>query len=99
TQTPLNDGGRYTHASDSWLDLTRVVARTGRWLHTAVWTGGEMLIWGGGGYTAGNYFNDGARYNSVSNSWTAVAAAGAPSARNSGPEARRVGTEMSIRGG
>ena len=36
--------------------------------HTAVWTGSEMIVWGG---FDGGYLNDGGRYNPAANSWTA----------------------------
>ena len=36
-------------------------APTARRNHTAVWTGNQMIIWGG--YDGNNVFNDGARYN------------------------------------
>ena len=37
-------------------------------VHTAVWTGSEMIVWGG---TGANYFNTGGRYNPNTDSWTA----------------------------
>lgn len=33
--------------------------RAGRYYHTAIWTGSELIIWGGTDGT--NYFNDGGR--------------------------------------
>ena len=46
--TAFNDGGRYDPATDSWkaTDSTSNVP-TGRFDHTAVWTGSEMIVWGG----------------------------------------------------
>ena len=41
-----------------------------RGYHTAVWTGNEMIVWGG---FNGSYLKDGARYNPAANRWTAVA--------------------------
>jgi N-acetylneuraminic acid mutarotase len=46
--------------------------------HTAVWTGCEMIVWGGNN---GANLNNGGRYNPAANSWTAVTAAGAPAGR------------------
>ena len=51
-----------------------------RYIHTGVWTGSEMIIWGGLDDTF-SPTSTGARYNPVANSWTTVADAGAPSAR------------------
>jgi hypothetical protein len=66
-----------------------------RRLHTAVWTGSEMIIWGG-------YFiillNDGGRYNPVANTWAATTTAGAPDGRL-GHTALWTGREMLIWGG
>ena len=43
----LNDGGRYNPAADSWTALPTSGAPAGRFYHTAVWTGSEMIIWAG----------------------------------------------------
>ena len=39
-----------------------VNAPSARVYHTAVWTGSEMIVWGGYNYPAGD-LNDGDRYN------------------------------------
>ena len=47
--------------------------------HTAVWTGSEMMVWGGwDGYV---FRDDGVRYKLVTDSWKPLPGAGAPSAR------------------
>ena len=61
----------------------------------AVWTGNQMIVWGG--YNGNAFLNDGSRYNPLSNSWSATTISGAPSARN-GP-AVWTGNEMIIWGG
>jgi hypothetical protein len=43
----LNTGGRYDPGSDSWAPTTGYRAPIARSLHTAVWTGNEMFIFGG----------------------------------------------------
>ena len=44
---------------------------TARSSHTAVWTGTEIIVWGGGsGFTAGDV-NTGGRYNPSTDSWAA----------------------------
>jgi N-acetylneuraminic acid mutarotase len=73
----LNDGGRYNPAGNSWTAVTTTGAPAARDLHTAVWTGSEMIVWGG----FGSGLNDGGRYNPAGNSWTAVTTSGAPAAR------------------
>ena len=42
----FNDGGRYNPAANTWTALAPR-APAARNYHTAVWTGSEMIIWGG----------------------------------------------------
>ena len=50
---------------DSWTDTTMVNVPDARFYHTAVWTGGEMIIWGGSNSNGGqvNSLNTGGRYS------------------------------------
>src|SRR2546430_964543 len=50
-----------------------------RELHTAVWSGTEMLVWGGG--TAGIFLNNGGRYNPATDTWRSITLSNAPSGR------------------
>jgi hypothetical protein len=43
----LNDGGGYDPAVNAWRALGLTGAPIGRDYYTAVWTGREMIIWGG----------------------------------------------------
>ena len=43
----LNTGGRYNPGTDSWTATSTNGAPAGRYWHTAVWTGSEMIVWGG----------------------------------------------------
>ena len=43
----LNTGGRYNPITDSWTATSTTNAPAGRGFHTAVWTGSEMIVWGG----------------------------------------------------
>ena len=47
--TSFNDGVRYDPVTDRWnaTDLTINDVPTARFDHTAVWTGTEMIVWGG----------------------------------------------------
>jgi N-acetylneuraminic acid mutarotase len=95
----LNDGGRYRPATDTWTAVATNGAPASRQDHTAVWTGSEMIIWGGLYYSLGDrYRGDGGRYNPAANTWTAVALSGAPAAR-AGHTAVWTGSEMIIWGG
>ena len=77
----LNTGGRYNPGADSWTATSTTNAPTGREAHTAVWTGSEMIVWGGLAAPGPIYFNTGGRYNPSTDSWTATNTANAPSAR------------------
>ena len=59
--SPLNDGGRYEPATNTWSAVTTANAPAGRWGHTAVWTGSKMIVWGG--YGDGVTLNDGGQWN------------------------------------
>ena len=55
----LNTGGRYNPGTDSWTATSTTNAPAGRDDHTAVWTGSEMIVWGGLWH---EYLNTGGRY-------------------------------------
>ena len=63
---------------------------------TAVWTGSEMIVWGGGN-NLGN-LNTGGRYNPATDSWTATTTTNAPTAR-AYHTAVWTGSEMIVWGG
>ncbi len=81
-------------SGDLWSAMNLTGAPSLRFDHTAIWTGSEMIIWGG---YAGNPLKDGARYNPALNTWTAVNTA-APVARSQ-HTAVWTGTEMIVWGG
>jgi hypothetical protein len=54
---------------DTWAPTNTTNAPDGRSQHTAVWTGSEMIVWGGNN---GSSFNTGGRYNPSTDSWAAV---------------------------
>jgi len=76
----LNTGGRYNPATDSWTATSVANAPLGRSGHTAVWTGNEVIVWGGANYPAGD-LNSGGRYNPITDSWIATSTTNAPTAR------------------
>jgi N-acetylneuraminic acid mutarotase len=78
----LDTGGRYDPLLDSWNETSTVQAPAPRDGHTAVWTGSEMIIWGGTSSTTGvPSMNTGGRYDPTTDQWSAVTLTGAPSAR------------------
>jgi N-acetylneuraminic acid mutarotase len=92
----LNTGGRYDPASDIWKAITSEGAPTRRSFHTLLWTGKEMIIWGGG--NANKVLSDGARYNPARNAWRPISTDGAPSPRY-GHASVWTGKEMIVWGG
>jgi hypothetical protein len=58
-------------AAATWTAVTTNGAPAGRINHTAVWSGTEMLIWGGTD-AAGFGLNDGGRFNPQSNVWSSI---------------------------
>ena len=81
--TALGDGGRYDPVADRWFAVPDVGAPSPRLEHAAVWTGTEMVVWGGlvpeepttnpppeiPDYLA---LDDGARYDPAFGGWTAM---------------------------
>ncbi|HYV30096.1 MAG TPA: hypothetical protein VEO53_03135, partial [Candidatus Binatia bacterium] len=92
-----NDGGRYRPASDTWTPISTVGAPPPRSQFAAVWTGSEMLVWGGSGLGFTN-LNSGGRYNLASNTWVAITTNGAPCGRDF-HVAAWTGSEMIVWGG
>ena len=89
-----NTGGRYDPVTDSWV--ATCIATEARSGHTAVWTGDEMVVWGG--FSGGNHVNTGGRYNPSRNSWIPTSLTGAPDGRIA-HAAVWTGREMIVWGG
>jgi N-acetylneuraminic acid mutarotase len=65
-----NTGGRYTPATDSWaMTSNGATVPSARMFHTAVWTGDEMIVWGGTGPGSARYLKTGGRYNPTTDTW------------------------------
>ncbi len=94
----LNTGSRYSPATDSWTMTSLVNAPVPRTLHTAIWTGNEMIVWAGEGNGNPREVNTGGRYNPITDSWKATSTANAPVAREQ-HTAVWTGSEMIVWGG
>jgi N-acetylneuraminic acid mutarotase len=92
----LNTGGRYDPSTDSWVGTPTTNAPVQRQLHTAVWTGNEMIVWGG--FSGVSYRNTGGRYNPITDSWVATTNANPPAGRAT-HTAVWTGSEMIVWGG
>jgi hypothetical protein len=91
----MNSGGRYNPTTDSWLSTSiGANAPAVRSFHTAVWTGSEMIVWGGGGS-----LNTGGKYNPATDTWlTTSVGANVPTGRYQAT-AVWTGGEMIVWGG
>ena len=52
-----------------WRPIAKLGAPSARYAYAAVWTGTEMIIWGGQADTSGTLLNTGARYHPASGVW------------------------------
>ena len=92
----LNNGGRYNPVTDTWTLTSLTGVPSSRWLPNAVWTGSEMIVWGG--LNGFGPFNTGGRYNPVTDSWQPTSTVNAPTARDLA-SASWTGNRMMIFGG
>jgi hypothetical protein len=92
---PAGTGAAYDPATDRWEELPPAPI-TGRVGATAVWTGREVLFWGG---AAGHekFFADGAAYDPAGRTWRVLPPA--PIGARSAHEAVWTGREMFVWGG
>jgi hypothetical protein len=103
--TPLNTGGVYSPTANTWGTApTTTGAPTGRWGHSAIWTGSKMIIWGGEASAPPYFRNTGGVYDPAANAWVTtgytnlINGTGAPTARRS-HSAVWTGTKMIVWGG
>jgi N-acetylneuraminic acid mutarotase len=82
---------------DTWTATSVINAPLARVEHTAVWTGSEMIVWGGIDDSL-NYLNSGGSYNPATDSWTVTSTTDAPTPRIA-HTAVWTGSEMIVWGG
>jgi hypothetical protein len=101
--TITRDGLVYDNNTQTWSNMGFTNAPWQREGCGAVWTGTEMIVWGGNTY-AGNVAsnkassNTGGRYNPATNTWATMSTTGAPMARHRFLHAW-TGTEYLVFGG
>jgi N-acetylneuraminic acid mutarotase len=88
------EGTSRTRHAGAWQKRSSFLK--GRIYHSAVWTYGEMIVWGGG--SNHQFHNDGGIYDPGTDQWRAVSQKDAPSGRW-GHAAVWTGTEMIVWGG
>jgi len=74
--TLLDSGGTYDPQTDAWTAMPSANTPPARSFHSAVWTGEEMIVWGGRGG-----FNTGGRFRPSTSSWSSVSLTNAPTGR------------------
>lgn len=89
-------GGVFDPKSKAWKPTSMAGAPSPRHLHSAVWTGSKMIVWGGYGVT--DYEIDGGIYDPEADTWAALPTTGAPSKRTVHAEAW-TGNELFVWGG
>ncbi len=78
---PLSDGAIYDPTTDSWHAMSATGSPSARYMHTAVWDGSEMIVWGGSGDANHFVLDDGAIYDPSADSWTPVTPDDRPAGR------------------
>jgi hypothetical protein len=72
----LDDGAAYDPEADRWRPVAKAGAPAGRMDAAAVWTGSEVLIFGGKTSDGAEDACEGAAYDPVSDHWRSVVAPG-----------------------
>ena len=76
----LADGRQYDPVADAWSPISMVGAPSPRRAHSAVWTGEEMIVWGG--FNGASRLLDGARYNPSNDTWRSISIQNTPRPRD-----------------
>ncbi len=100
-ESSVSTGGVYNRPNGVWRETPTLNAPSARDGHTAVWTGNEMIVWGGrfsDRYETLEVFGDGRRFDPFLGEWFSVTTVGAPVARD-GHTAVWTGSEMIVWGG
>ncbi len=97
-RSALSTGSRYDPKTDTWKPIATHGAPSARHRHWAVWTGRQMIVWGGldGAY---HPIGDGALYDPALDLWKPVSNRDAPSPRFADEPATWTGLEMILWGG
>jgi len=88
-----NSGSSFDPINNEWTPISQIGAPSPRNLHSAVWTGTHMIVWGGG-----QYDQTGGVYDPVTDTWRATSTVNAPFPR-SWKSTYWTGTRMLVLGG
>jgi hypothetical protein len=89
-------GYRYDPTTDTSTYISKAPSQVQAVGHTAIWTGSEMIIWGGGANSGQQ--NSGGRYDPVTDTWGLTSTVGAPVGRSE-HTAVWTGSKMIVYGG
>jgi len=89
----VNTGAIYDPVADSWTPTSLAGAATPRYMHSAVWADGRMIVWGGTGDSSGG------RYDPATDSWTPTNAMLTSPTQRAAHTAVWTGSEMIVWGG
>src|SRR5690606_467733 len=64
----INSGGVYDVSNKTWFSISSINSPSARTGHPAIWTGTEMIIWGGNSVNN----SDGGRYDLDTNQWAPI---------------------------
>src|SRR5207248_614463 len=86
---PASTGFRYKPQTDTWTPMGTACTTNpaqscvpgNRYGHSGVWTGSEMIVFGGAVNASDPPYGNGARYNPVSDAWTPLPDAGSTAPR------------------
>ena len=92
---PVDTGWRFYPTTDTFASFRGLDVPAARYGATAVWTGNEMIVWGGIDAN-GSHLNDGARYDPVADAWTPLPAADPAIVAGPAISAVWTGTEMIV---
>jgi hypothetical protein len=93
-----NTGAMYDPAAYEWVSTSVVNVPSPRRDHTAVWTGSEMIVWGGRHASGNGALATGGRFDPATNTWQTMAITDAPAARYQHTSVW-TGSEMIVWGG
>lgn len=75
-------GAAYDPAADAWSGLSELgTLPSARYSHSAVWTGSEMIVFGGLGAGTPGFAEGGGRFHVPSGHWSLISGSGSPAPR------------------
>lgn len=92
-----NSGERFNPSTNTWTPMSDEGAPSIRSFPESLWTGSQMIIWGGEDFDLGGPANTGALYDPETDTWTEMSTGGAPLLMF--PEVLWAGDRMIVWGG